>query len=82
MNIRSFFKELKRRNIYRVAVVYAITGWFVVQIAEIAAIAFGATPWVMKMIITVVLLGFPTTLIVTWAFEVTPDGEIVHFSRQ
>ncbi|MDX1641513.1 MAG: tetratricopeptide repeat protein [Balneolaceae bacterium] len=82
MDIRSFIKELKRRNIYKVAVVYAITGWVVIQIAEIAANSFGAPPWVMKMIITVILLGFPITLIVTWAFEVTPEGEIRAESSQ
>jgi len=72
--LKSFFKELKRRNIYRVAVVYGITGWVIVQIASIAANTFGAPPWVMKMIITLILLGFPIAMVLTWAFEVTPEG--------
>jgi len=70
----SFFSELKRRNIYRVAVVYGITGWVIVQIASIAANAFRAPSWVMKMIITLILLGFPVAMVLTWAFEVTPEG--------
>ncbi len=74
MDLKSFFSELKKRNIYRVSVVYAITAWVLVQVASIATDTFGAPPWVMKMIITLILLGFPITLVVTWAFEVTPDG--------
>ena len=74
MNLKSFFSELKRRNIYRVAVVYGITGWVIVQIASIAANAFSAPSWVMKMIITLILLGFPIAIVLTWAFEVTPEG--------
>lgn len=74
MDPKSLFKELKRRNIYKVGVVYAITAWVVVQIASVASGAFGAPSWVMKMIITVVLLGFPVVLVFAWAFEITPDG--------
>lgn len=74
MGLKPFFRELKKRNIYRVSVVYGITGWVIVQIASIAAEAFGAPSWVMKMVITAILLGFPITLIMAWAFEVTPDG--------
>ncbi|MDZ7772679.1 MAG: hypothetical protein U5K31_08075 [Balneolaceae bacterium] len=74
MNLRSLFGELKRRNIYRVGVVYAITGWVVVQIASVASEAFGAPAWVMKMLITLVVLGFPVALVFAWAFEITPDG--------
>jgi TolB-like protein/protein involved in temperature-dependent protein secretion len=74
MGLKSFFNELKRRNIYKVAVVYGITGWVLVQIASIAANTFGAPPWVMKMIITLILLGFPITLVMTWGFEITPEG--------
>ncbi len=74
MGLKSFFRELKRRNIYRVVVVYGITGWILVQIASIAANTFGAPTWVMKMIITLILLGFPIAMVLTWAFEVTPEG--------
>lgn len=72
--LKSLFKELKKRNIYKVAVAYGITGWLIVQMASIATGAFGAPDWVMKMIITVVLLGFPVAIILAWAFEITPNG--------
>ncbi len=74
MNLNTFFRELKRRNIYKVAVVYAVTGWIVVQAASIAADAFGAPPWVLKMIVFAVILGFPLAMVFTWAFEITAKG--------
>lgn len=74
MWLKSIFKEFRRRNIYKVAIAYGITAWVVVQVASIASNAFGAPAWVMKMIITLLLLGFPVVLIFAWAFEITPDG--------
>lgn len=74
MDLKSFFNELKRRNIYRVSVVYAITAWVLVQVASIATETFGAPPWIMKMIITLILLGFPVAMVLTWTFEVTLKG--------
>lgn len=74
MGVQSFFKELRRRNVYKVAIAYGITGWVVVQIASLAASAFGAPSWVMKMIITVAFLGLPVALVFAWAFEITADG--------
>lgn len=74
MGFWTFINELKRRNLYKVAVVYGITGWVIVQVASVAANTFGAPSWVMKMIITFILLGFPIAMVLTWAFEVTPDG--------
>ncbi len=74
MGKKSFFEELKKRNLYKVAIVYAITGWVMVQVAAIATDAFAAPPWVLKVIILILLLGFPVALIFVWAFEVTPEG--------
>lgn len=74
MDFRSILNELKRRNLYKVAIAYGITGWVIVQVASIAASTFGAPGWVMKMLITVLLLGFPVAMIVAWAFEITPEG--------
>lgn len=70
----SLIRELKRRNVFRVAAGYVITGWLLVQVLELAADAFGAPDWVMKMIITVVVIGFVPTLLFAWAFELTPEG--------
>lgn len=74
MDPKSLFREIKRRNIYKVGVVYAITAWVIVQVASVASGTFGAPPWVMKMLITILLLGFPVALVFAWAFEITPDG--------
>ena len=70
----SFFDELKRRNVFRVGIAYAITAWVIAQIAGLAADSFGAPDWVMKMIITMLILGAPIALIVAWAYELTPRG--------
>jgi len=70
----SFLTELKRRNVFRVAVVYTITGWLIAQVAGLAADTFFAPDWVMKMIITMLLLGFPIATVMAWAYEMTPEG--------
>jgi len=70
----SFFDELKRRNVVRVGIAFAITAWLIAQIAGLAADSFGAPDWVMKMIITMLVLGAPIALVMAWAYELTPDG--------
>ena len=68
------FAELKRRHVYRVAVAYAVVGWLLIQLASTVFPAFGAPDWVLKAVIAVIVIGFPSTLIVAWAFELTPEG--------
>src|SRR5438067_5571113 len=70
----NFFAELKRRNVYNVAVAYAVVAWLLIQAASIFFPAFDAPPWVMKIFIIVIIFGFPVALIVSWAFEITPEG--------
>ena len=70
MKIDSFFAELKRRNVYKAAVAYAVVAWLLIQAASIFLPAFDAPPWVMKIFIIV----FPVALIFSWAFEITPEG--------
>ena len=70
----SFFNELKRRNVFRVGIAYTITAWLIAQVAGLAADSFLAPDWVMKMIITVLMLGFPVSLVLAWAFELTTAG--------
>jgi serine/threonine-protein kinase len=70
----SFFRELKRRNVYKVAVAYAVVAWLLIQAASIFLPAFDAPPWVMKIFIIVIIFGFPVALIFSWAFEFTPEG--------
>src|SRR6266567_1297645 len=69
-----FFTELKRRNVYKVAVAYAIVAWLLIQAASILFPTFEAPAWVMKVFVTAVILGFPVALIFAWAFEITPEG--------
>lgn len=70
----SLYRELKRRNVFRVGIAYAITAWLIAQIAGLAATSFLAPVWVMKMIITMLLLGFPLAMFFAWAYELTPEG--------
>src|SRR5947208_16801184 len=70
----NFFAELKRRNVYKVAVAYAVVAWLLIQAASIFFPAFDAPPWVMRIFIIVIIFGFPVALIFSWAFEITPEG--------
>jgi TolB-like protein/Tfp pilus assembly protein PilF len=70
----SFFRELKRRNVYKVAVAYAVVAWLLIQLASILFPTFEAPPWVMKVFIAVMAAGFVIAVIIAWAFEMTPEG--------
>ena len=72
--MNSFFRELKRRNVYKVAVGYAVVGWLVVQVASTLLPTFHAPEGLLQGFIIVVALGFPIALIIAWAFEMTPEG--------
>jgi len=70
----SFFAELKRRNVYKVAVAYAVVAWLLIQAASILFPTFDAPAWVMKVFVIVIVLCFPVALVSSWAFEITPEG--------
>lgn len=70
----NFFKELQRRNVFRVASVYAITAWLVIQIAVAVFPYLNVPNWIITAIILFFLLGFPIALVLAWAFEMSPDG--------
>jgi TolB-like protein/Tfp pilus assembly protein PilF len=70
----SFFSELRRRNVYKVAVAYAVVGWLVVQIATQTFPFFDIPNWAVRLVILLVVIGFPVALIIAWAFELTPAG--------
>jgi adenylate cyclase len=74
MSNRNFFSELKRRNVYKVAVAYAVVAWLLIQAASILFPTFEAPAWVLKVFVAVVVLGFPIALVFSWAFEITPEG--------
>ena len=71
---RSFFSELKRRNVYKVAVAYVVVAWLLIQAASILFPTFDAPAWVMKVFVVVIVLCFPVALVCSWAFEITPEG--------
>src|SRR6266699_927202 len=74
MNPKNFFAELKRRNVYKVAVAYAVVAWLFIQAASILFPTFEAPAWVMKVFVSLLVLGFPVALVFSWAFEITPEG--------
>ncbi len=70
----SFWSELKRRNVVRVGIAYCAAGWVAIQIASVLFPLFGAPTWILKVVTTLVFLGFPLALVFAWAFELTPQG--------
>lgn len=70
----SLFAELKRRNVFRVAAAYAVVAWLLIQLGDIAADSLGFPGWFMPMLFVLVGLGFPVALLLSWAFELTPEG--------
>src|ERR1700730_14642756 len=74
MDLSSFFAELKRRNVYKVAVAYAVIAWLLIQAASILFPTFEAPAWVMKVFVVIVAAGFVVALVIAWAFEMTPEG--------
>ena len=70
----SFFAELKRRNVYKVAVAYAIVGWVIAQIATQIFPFLEIPNWVVRLVIVLIAIGFPIALVIAWAFEATPEG--------
>jgi|SRR6476659_8420962 len=74
MTSPSFFAELKRRNVYKVAIAYAVIAWLLIQAASIFFPTFEAPGWVMKVFVAIIAAGFPIALVPAWAFELTPEG--------
>ncbi len=74
MSERNFFAELKRRNVYKVAVAYAVVGWVIAQIATQIFPFLEIPNWVVRLVIVLIAIGFPIALVIAWAFEATPEG--------
>jgi adenylate cyclase len=74
MNFKKIIQELKRRNVFKVAGVYAVAGWVLIQIAATTFPFFNIPDWGVRLVIGLVILGFPIAIILAWAFEMTPDG--------
>src|SRR5881409_2694577 len=74
MNLRKFFSELKRRNVYKVAIAYAIVAWLLMQIATQVFPFLEIPNWAIRLVIMLIVIGFPIALLIAWAFELTPEG--------
>ena len=70
----NFFGELKRRNVYKVAVAYAIVSWLLIQIATQVFPFFEIPNWAVRLVVLLLMIGFPIALFLSWAFEITPEG--------
>ena len=74
MNSGNFFAELKRRNVYKVAVAYIVGGWALSQgIAQVLPV-FDVPNWIIRLLVVLIIIGFPIALIFAWSFEITPEG--------
>src|SRR5438552_11404810 len=74
MSSRNFFAELKRRNVYKVAVGYAVIGWLLIQVATQVFPFFEIPNWAVRLVVLLIVVGFPIALVIAWAFELTPEG--------
>ena len=72
--VMSFIKELKRRNVIRVAIAYAIVGWLLVEVASVVLPTLLLPDWTLRILVLFVILGFPLALVFAWAYELTPEG--------
>ena len=70
----TFFEELSRRKVYRVAVAYVIVAGGIIQLASAVFPAWELPNWSLRLVIVLLLLGFPIALILAWAFDITPAG--------
>jgi hypothetical protein len=74
MNPKNFFAELKRRNVYKVAIAYAVIAWLLMQIATQVFPFLEIPNWAIRLVIMLTVIGFPIALVIAWAFELTPEG--------
>jgi len=74
VKIDNFFAELKRRNVYKVAVAYAVASWLLIQVATQVFPFFEIPNWAVRLVVLILIAGFPVALVFSWAFEITPEG--------
>ncbi len=74
MNLRKFLIELKRRNVYKVAIAYAVVAWLLMQVASQIFPFFEIPNWAVRLVVLLLVIGFPVAVILAWAFELTPEG--------
>src|SRR6266699_2462965 len=74
MNPKQFFAEVKRRHVYKVAVAYAVVAWLLIQVATQVFPFFEIPNWSVQLVVLAAAIGFPIALVLSWAFEITPEG--------
>ncbi len=74
MDYKRFLSELQRRNVYKVAVAYVVVAWLLIQVATQVFPFFEIPNWAVRLVVLLVILGFPAALVLSWAFEITPEG--------
>jgi hypothetical protein len=74
VNPNNFFAELKRRNVYKVAIAYGVVAWLLMQVASQIFPFFEIPNWAVRLVVLLLIIGFPIALIIAWAFELTPEG--------
>jgi serine/threonine-protein kinase len=74
VSARNFFGELKRRNVYKVAIAYAVVAWLLMQVATQVFPFLEIPNWAIRLVIMLIVIGFPIALVIAWAFELTPEG--------
>ena len=74
MNSKNFFTELKRRNVYKVGIAYGVVAWLLVQVATQVFPFFEIPNWAVRLVVLLLIIGFPIALVIAWAFELTPEG--------
>lgn len=75
-NFKKYIDELKRRNVFKVAITYGITSWILLQIVETIVPIINAPSWILKLVLILLIIGFPIAIIFAWAFEMSPTGII------
>ena len=74
VTLTNFLAELKRRNVYKVAIAYGVVAWLLIQIASQIFPIFGIPNWAVRLVVLLLVIGFPIALIFSWVFEMTPEG--------
>src|SRR5689334_19143876 len=74
VNVPNFFTELKRRNVYKVAIAYGVAAWLLVQVSTQVFPFFEIPNWAVRLVVLLLIIGFPIALIIAWAFELTTAG--------
>ena len=74
MDLKKFFAELQRRNVYKVGIAYCVVSWLIVQVTTQLFPVFEIPAWAARMVVVILLLGFPVALVLAWAYELTPEG--------